>query len=272
MHFEINEGTPQERLHANIDLYASHYPGAVANGVQIITFPEFGTTGKDALYVSREEAKEYAVILPDDPTSLVFNPCTGEGFNSTDQNSWVLHDLSCLARNNTMLSTFDVMHIKYCKESESTALNGDCPDDGFWFYNTAVIFAEDGHLINWYAKKHPFYTNEKLFDVIQGKELVTFTSSFGVEFGIMICFDVCFQDPGVELVEKGITQIIYPVDQSIVGPAVFALWTYLHEATLLAANLGEFCGVFVNGSPLHHTTVEAKGKNKTQVATVSLNK
>jgi len=49
-----------------------------------------------------------------------------------------------------------------------------------------------------------------------------------------------------------------------------AMWSWLHEATLLASNLGEFCGVFENGSPLEHTTIEAKGKNKTQVTKVSV--
>ena len=77
-----------------------------------------------------------------------------------------------------MLSIFDVMSVKYCTQSESTTVNGECPDDGFWLYNTALIFAEDGHLINWYAKKHPF--KYELFNIIQTNELVTFTSSFGV--------------------------------------------------------------------------------------------
>ena len=268
-HYAVNEGTPEERQQANIDLYASHYTGAVANDVQILVFPEFGTTGGEALQQSRQNVTEYAVILPDDVTSLVLNPCTGEGFNSADQNAWVLHDLSCLARNNTMLSVFDIVSVKYCSENESTELNGDCPDDGFWIYNVAVIFHEDGHLINWYAKKHPALF--ELFDVIQTKELVTFTSSFGVEFGIMICFDICFQDPGPEIVKQlGVKHILYPVDQSFVGLPLMAMWSWLHEATLLASNLGEFCAVFENGSPLEHTTIEAKGKNKTQVTKVSV--
>ena len=32
-HYAVVEGNPQDRMKENIDLYASHYPGAVANGV-----------------------------------------------------------------------------------------------------------------------------------------------------------------------------------------------------------------------------------------------
>lgn len=45
----------------------------------------------------------------------------------------------------------------------------------------------------------------------QAKELVYFDTDFGVRFGLLTCFDIIFEDPGVVLAkEYNITHFIFP--------------------------------------------------------------
>lgn len=80
---------------------------------------------------------------------------------------------------------------------------------------------EVGNLISTYRKTHVWYTD--VFDSPQ-PALVNFTTSFGVNFGMMICFDIAFGFPGPELVSKGITHFPYSVAQGLVCQYSPDLW------------------------------------------------
>lgn len=87
------------------------------------------------------------------------------------------------------------------------------PDiQGDSLFQTNVIFKADGSLIAKYHKQH-LYDEEKEIFTAAGKDdpyrQSTFTTSFGVEFSVFICYDILFGDPPLEMVNKGIKNFVY---------------------------------------------------------------
>jgi predicted amidohydrolase len=71
----------------------------------------------------------------------------------------------------------------------------------FFFFLYFLVFDENGNLITKYRKSHLFGTEKDCCN--PGNEsIVTFTSSFGVKFGLFICYDIAFEKPAVELVKN----------------------------------------------------------------------
>lgn len=98
-----------------------------------------------------------------------------------------------------------------------------CPPDGRFQYNTDVVFSEDGtvslgdlnrysfywalngsiyynEILAKYHKTHLYF--EPAFDAPAQPDPQHFTTSFGVTFGIMICFDIMFPYPQVNVHKK----------------------------------------------------------------------
>jgi len=63
-----------------------------------------------------------------------------------------------------------------------------CPPEERYQFNTLVAFSETGDLIAKYHKMHLFF--ERQFDTPDTPDLNTFKTSFGVTFGMAICFDL----------------------------------------------------------------------------------
>ena len=77
------------------------------------------------------------------------------------------------------------------------------------------------------------------YDEVATKEIVTYNSSFGVEFGIFTCFDIVHYNPPVKLVNQGIKHFLYPVKQGEIGEVTLIQgWSKKHSVTVLSANLG----------------------------------
>lgn len=81
-----------------------------------------------------------------------------------------------------------------------------CPTDGHYQFNTQVAFSESGQLLAKYHKSHLFY--EPQFDQPLTPDIAYFDTSFGVRFGMMICFDLMFESPQKELLELGIKSVL----------------------------------------------------------------
>jgi predicted amidohydrolase len=217
---------------------------AKANGTQIMVFPEYGITG-DGVGQGNIARKTVTHFLEDDtalagPKPQITLPC---GDAVAEESAPTIARTSCLAKELEMILVINLL----TKQSCDAGLDG-CPDDGMRVYNTAVAFAEDGRILSLYHKRHP-YGDEILF-VQKGEDMyrdgVAFTSSFGVKFGMFICFDILFfTDGGPDALE-----ILYPTDwvNDVLGPIPEPLsahvaqksWSALHHKNLLAANYGGF--------------------------------
>lgn len=74
-------------------------------------------------------------------------------------------------------------------------------------YNTNVVFDRNGTVISKYRKFNLF--GEKGVLKPWKYEVVTFDTDFNVTFGMFICFDLMFDHPPLDLVRKGVTDIIF---------------------------------------------------------------
>lgn len=110
-----------------------------------------------------------------------------------------------------------------------------------------------------YHKVHPFGNEMKFLQIGDSSMVggVTFTTSFGVKFGMFICFDLLFYtDGGPDALE-----IVYPTEweNNALGPlpepvsarAAQRTWTAVHGKNMLASNYGGF-GKDASGSGLWH--------------------
>ena len=94
-----------------------------------------------------------------------------------------------------------------CAEPTNTTA---CPfQDGLQLFNTEVAFDESGVLIAKYHKQHVW--KRHVFDTPLILEVVTFTASFGVTFGLFVCFDIAFPHPQRDLLELGVRHFPYSV-------------------------------------------------------------
>jgi len=244
---------------------------AKANASQIIVFPEYGITG-DNLPSILGNPREALGFYPDDESSIVGDdptvtlPC---GDVAMQVSAPAIERVSCLAQELEMVMVVNVLTKNACEAD----VDG-CPSDGMRVYNTALAFAEDGTVLRIYHKKHAF-GNEMKFLQLGDDQGLTFTTSFGVKFGMFICFDlVFFTDGGPDAHE-----IIYPTewDNDLAGPlpepvsarVVQRGWTTQHGKNMLASNYGGWgkassgSGIWHKGRPLaqfYNPTKEPQSK------------
>ncbi|XP_074542888.1 biotinidase [Halichoeres trimaculatus] len=192
---------PAALLHVqkNLDIYEEQAARAAQQGAQILVFPEDGIQGFN---FSRSSISSYLETVPD-PQQESWNPCTEpDKYNNTE----VLQRLSCMARSNNLYIVANMADLQPCPLS--TDPTSSCPPDGRWQFNTNVVFSSDGLLVARYHKHNPYF--EKAFDKPPQPEIITFDTPFAGKFGLLICFDILFQEPTVTLVEKGVRQLVYP--------------------------------------------------------------
>ncbi|CAB3220557.1 unnamed protein product [Arctia plantaginis] len=85
----------------------------------------------------------------------------------------------------------------------------ECPERKQYYFNTNVVFDRNGAVIDRYRKINLF--GEASHTPALKPDLGIFTTDFGVTFGHFICFDLMFQIPSTQLVQKyNVTDIIFP--------------------------------------------------------------
>jgi len=152
-----------------------------------------------------------------------------------------------------------------------------CPEDGHYQYNTDVAFSETGQLIAKYHKSHLYL--EPQFDVPKVPEIVTFNTSFGVEFGLLICFDLMFPYPQLSLLDRGVRNVILSSWWVNLPPLITA--TQIQQASsrhwgtnLLASGIGTMwfnsgSGIYASGDALvDYYNPTSKGDSKVLVSKV----
>eukprot|EP01091_Cochliopodium_minus_P018550 TRINITY_DN7552_c0_g1_i1.p1 TRINITY_DN7552_c0_g1~~TRINITY_DN7552_c0_g1_i1.p1 ORF type:complete len:282 (+),score=64.65 TRINITY_DN7552_c0_g1_i1:2-847(+) len=236
--------TALENVIANLEMYKYHVLSAKKNGAQMIIFPEFGLNGKN-IWINRTTVYPYTEVV-----EVNTNPCQNP---SKYENSPAVLFGSCSAKNNSILMILNM----YEKENVN----------GTWYqYITDAVFDEQGQIIAKYRKSHLF-GNEKDCVNPGNESIVTFTSSFGIKFGLFICFDIMFHDPAVELVKLGIKNFPYAYAIPIVGPEVIKTFSFVHGVTMLGSNLDDAESAFHKGSKLSGNKVVSYLANTTETLT-----
>ena len=179
----------------NLESYSTAAKKAREEGVDILVLPENSLVSPQSSLKgspqlsSRHVIKMFAENLPD-PT-MTSQPCSQHKFNDKP----MLKRFSCIAKENNLYLITTLPTLTKC----SSGLDG-CPTDGFFIYNTQVVFDRQGNLIARYHKFHLY--GEPYFNMPTQQELSFFDTDFGARIGLFICFDRIFKDPMISLTEK----------------------------------------------------------------------
>ncbi|EFX88215.1 hypothetical protein DAPPUDRAFT_311789 [Daphnia pulex] len=230
--------TPAKVLGQNLNNYNQLIVEAASLGVDIIVFPEYGITTLTLSSLSRLAARPFLQQFPSINSSAPQLLCDG---NATipDQDI-VFTKLSCYARQNAIYVVINVGEIVVCSAGQNTTENGVCPDDGAFQYSSDVVFDRNGFLLARYRKTHLFL--EPLFQVPIATDLTVFSTDFGINFGMMTCFDIMFYEPALTLYyQQGIKDFVFPTAWVDELPFLTAIqmqegWTRFLGGTLLASN------------------------------------
>ncbi|XP_055949033.1 vascular non-inflammatory molecule 3-like [Argiope bruennichi] len=234
--------SPTYVVKRNLELYETAVKTAAINEVDIIVFPECGLFPCEK--VERKLLKTFVEDIPDPRLGYV-NPCVQkEKFH----NHPILSTLSCLAQEYRLYIVANTVDMKKCKLSEACDADGiddcelkdtKCPDDGFYLYNTNIVFDRKGTLVTRYYKKHLYF--EKTMNTPDFPQDATFTTDFG-KFTTVICFDLIFKE-SVEDVEKPeVANLAYPtywydhIPFMFFATAYQQAWAITNKVNLLAAN------------------------------------
>ncbi|XP_066263395.1 pantetheinase-like [Branchiostoma lanceolatum] len=227
-HRVLNRSSALELMKKNLQVFEDQARAASKQGAQIIVFPEDGIYG---MAYTRHSIFPFLEDIPD-PSVESWNPCLHPDQHS---NTEVLHILSCIARNNSIVVVANIGDKQNC----STKEDPNCPNDGHYQFNTDVAFDDDGKFLAKYHKYNLFYENQ--FDSPPKCEHVKFTV-FSVTFGMFTCFDILFKDPSVEVVEKlGVKNVVFPTAWGNALPLRHAIqyhqaWAMGENVNLLSAN------------------------------------
>ncbi|XP_001380578.2 pantetheinase [Monodelphis domestica] len=215
-------------MNENMDILEEAVISAAKQGAHIIVTPEHGIYG---FIFNRVNLYPYLEDIPHPKVN--WTPCTDDSrFGSTP----VQKRLSCMARNNSIYMVANIGDRKSCDPTESK-----CPSNGYYQYNTNVVYDSEGKLVARYYKKY-MLMNEAQFDTPTEPQLVTFDTTFG-KFGILTGFDILFHDPVVPLVEKlKVDTILLPVAWMNTLPHLYptafhAAWAMGMRVNLLVANI-----------------------------------
>ena len=230
-----NSDSSEYKLDVNIQLYENLTILARNHGAQVLVFPEFGLTPVESA-TNRADLYPFAEVIPDviaDPsTENYIIPCDSA---NDFQDRPILFRMSCAARENKILVLVNMIDFQSCDATQDQ----NCPEDGHYQYNTDVLFDEMGQLVQKYHKSHEWPGLKVAYDQPLEPSEKSYVSSFGVEFGLFICFDIMFEDPAKVLRANGVEHFLYAVKQGELGEALLIRpWSERNAATVLSANLG----------------------------------
>jgi predicted amidohydrolase len=211
----------------NVGAYEKYMIEAKASSVDILVFPEYGLNGPN--FASREAVYPYLESIP----NAGANPCTEHDLYPHLN---ITYSLSCLARQHQMTIAVDMGDVQPC-----TRWDHDCPADRRFQFNTLVVFGSEGQILAKYHKTNLYFEPE--FDVPINQHPVAF-DLFGVRFGMMICFDIMFAKPQVEMLKRyGVTDVIFSSWWVNTPPVLTATqiqqaWSRSFGLNMLASNSG----------------------------------
>lgn len=141
-----------------------------------------------------------------------------------------------MARQHQIVLAVDMGDVQPC-----TKWDYDCPADRRYQFNTLVVFDVDGVILTKYHKTNLYFEPE--FDVPVNQSPVHF-ELFGTRFGTIICFDIMFAKPQIEMLKKfGVTEVLFSSWWVNTPPILTATqiqqgWSRAFDLNLLASNSG----------------------------------
>ena len=101
------------------------------------------------------------------------------------------------------------------------------------FYNSAVLINREGNIAGIYDKNHPT-ENECDKGFIPGSDVPVFDTDFG-RIGILICFDINWQDKWATLSDKGAEIVFWP--SAYPGGRLLSTYAALHNYYVVGSSL-----------------------------------
>jgi len=250
--------TPAEIIKYNLLAYGKYLTQMVEQKVQIVVYPEFGLGTN---FTTRANHLPFCTIIPNVQQGIIY--CQEKYSNFT-----ILHTASCWAKSNGLYIDINTCEQQICNKSSTP----DCPDDGFFLWILNIVFGPNGEFVVKYRKSHPWFKH--IFNTPSQPNLVTFTTSFNVTFGIFTCYDIMFKSPAVDLVKAGIKNFLFSVQMDILpGKELHEEWSRIHAVNLLASNLGtHYSGIYSKGKNLVDIEIpNSSSPEKMSIATVNAN-
>lgn len=238
----VTRAEAQEHNLMNLHHFESFVSTAKTKGSQIIVFPEYGVTGDGTSKTgfTREGIEAFTEPIPEPSQTTLCNPQTVTDYPLTSA-------AACLAKKYSI-----VLVMNYLDWVKCTIGEGDCKD-GKFMYNTAVVFDEEGILISKYHKRNLYDGEANTLDRGPLHNGTSFVTSFGVQFGMFICFDILFQSHPSE----SLLNFVFPTDwvNAVINAVdVQRPWTLQHKKNMLASNYGG------NGNASSGSAIWNKGK------------
>jgi hypothetical protein len=167
----------------NVAQHILHVAAAAEQGAGIVVCPEYGISGFSNMpksdWVSGGWYETWA-----DPGDDAWNvPCTAPDHYPEAPS---LVSLSCAAREHSISVVASIPRLQ----------------DG-QLYNVALAFTESGRLVS-YAKQN-LWGESAYIDVPEGNHPTTFTTDAGVTFGLVVCADLIYKSPVLDLVGSGVS-------------------------------------------------------------------
>lgn len=185
------------------------------------------------------------------PESTLNNYDTGEFFSEnvapcgSGNHGPIVNSISCAARHTKKYVSINLVETSLCPDQQQIELNDTrpCPIDKINKYNTNVVFDRNGTIVSKYRKFNLYGEKEVIHPLYP--QAVSFMTDFGVKFGHIICFDILFYEPTMDLVRKqGVTDIIFPSMWFSKAPFLTAgqiqqAWAFANNVNLLAAGASD---------------------------------
>ncbi|XP_045539002.1 vanin-like protein 2 isoform X3 [Papilio machaon] len=213
--YEVNTN-----VSTNVQNYINLIKEAAEKNADIIVFPEMTLTrGQRRILIP------FHGILKTYPIPAL-NP---------DLYDEILVSMSATAREHQIYVVINVQEVMDCNDAPDEY----CPEKKEYLFNTNVVFDRNGAVIDRYRKINLF--GEFTRTPALKPELGVFSTDFGVRFGHYICFDLMFQVPAVQVVQKyNITDVIFTTMWFSEMPYLTAVeiqeaYTYAMNVNFLAA-------------------------------------
>ncbi|XP_037292535.1 vanin-like protein 2 isoform X2 [Manduca sexta] len=174
----------------NLRNYIEHITEAAKQGADIIAFPELTLTNSTTSFPVPIKGLLREYPIPALHPELYDN---------------LLVAISKAARDNQIYVLVNIRELMDCTHNDTGEL---CPEAKKYTFNTNVVFDRTGKVIDRYRKINLF--GEASHTPALQPDLGYFETDFGVNFSHFICFDLMFQVPAVQSVQKlNVTNIIF---------------------------------------------------------------
>ncbi|GBN34344.1 Pantetheinase [Araneus ventricosus] len=240
--FQDSSYSGSEIIKKNLEKYAVAAGVASSHQVDIMVYPEEGLF---PVVESVTSIQDVAEDVPDPRTEETI-PCDEQ---DEFQNSPILRNLSCLAKEHKFYVVADLIDMKKCEvQSECNEYNADycrtseqeCPENDLFFFNTLVAFNRQGTLIARYYKRHLYF--EEGISTPRIPKNVYFETDFG-KFTGDICFDLFFIEAVEGADRPDVTALSYPTWWYDHTPLMYfatpyqQAWSMTNKVNILAANV-----------------------------------